>query len=88
MVPLLCMGIPGNTVAAIFLGGLLVHGISPGPLIFQNSGEYVYGIYLASKIGPRMKPMISGVLGSLKVLNSRPIIAKASYAFIKKRPCA
>lgn len=47
MVPLLCMGIPGNTVAAIFLGGLLVHGISPGPLIFQNSGEYVYGIYLA-----------------------------------------
>lgn len=47
MVPLLCMGIPGNTVAAVFLGGLLVHGISPGPLIFDKSGEYVYGIYLA-----------------------------------------
>ena len=47
MVPLLCMGIPGNTVAAIFLGGLTVHGISPGPLIFDKSGQYVYGIYLA-----------------------------------------
>lgn len=47
LVPLLCMGIPGNTVAAVFLGGLLVHGISPGPLIFDKSGEYVYGIYLA-----------------------------------------
>lgn len=41
------MGIPGNTVAAVFLGGLLVHGINPGPLIFDKSGEYVYGIYFA-----------------------------------------
>ena len=47
LVPLLCMGIPGNTVAAIFLGGLTVHGISPGPLIFDKAGQYVYGIYLA-----------------------------------------
>ena len=47
LVPLLCMGIPGNTVAAVFLGGLLVHGISPGPLIFNKSGQYVYGIYFA-----------------------------------------
>jgi putative tricarboxylic transport membrane protein len=41
------MGIPGNTVAAVFLGGLLVHGINPGPLIFDKSGVYVYGIYFA-----------------------------------------
>lgn len=47
MVPLLCMGIPGNTVAAIFMGGLQVHGISPGPLIYDKSGQYVYGIYFA-----------------------------------------
>lgn len=47
LVPLLCMGIPGNTVSAIFLGGLLVHGINPGPLIFEKSGVYVYGIYIA-----------------------------------------
>lgn len=47
LVPLLCMGIPGNTVAAIFMGGLQVHGISPGPLIYSKSGQYVYGIYFA-----------------------------------------
>lgn len=47
LVPLLCMGIPGNTVAAVFLGGLEVHAISPGPLIFTKSGQYVYGIYFA-----------------------------------------
>ncbi|BAL01714.1 tripartite tricarboxylate transporter family protein [Oscillibacter valericigenes Sjm18-20] len=47
LVPLLCMGIPGNTVTAVFLGGLTIHGISPGPLIFTKSGNIVYGIYLA-----------------------------------------
>lgn len=47
LIPLLTMGIPGNTVTAIFLGGLTIHGISPGPLIFQKSGQYVYGIFLA-----------------------------------------
>lgn len=47
LIPLLTMGIPGNTVTAIFLGGLTIHGISPGPLIFEKSGQYVYGIFLA-----------------------------------------
>lgn len=47
LIPLLCMGIPGNTVTAIFLGGLTIHGISPGPLIFTKSGNIVYGIYIA-----------------------------------------
>lgn len=47
LIPLLTMGIPGNTVTAIFLGGLTIHGISPGPLIFQKSGQFVYGIFLA-----------------------------------------
>ncbi|MGF6906081.1 tripartite tricarboxylate transporter permease [Fusobacterium sp. PH5-44] len=47
LIPLLTMGIPGNTVTAIFLGGLTIHGISPGPLIFEKSGQYVYGIFIA-----------------------------------------
>lgn len=47
LIPLLTMGIPGNTVTAIFLGGLTIHGISPGPLIFEKSGQFVYGIFLA-----------------------------------------
>lgn len=47
LIPLLTMGIPGNTVTAIFLGGLTIHGISPGPLIFDKSGQYVYGIFIA-----------------------------------------
>lgn len=47
LIPLITMGIPGNVATAIFLGGLTIHGISPGPLIFKKSGQYVYGIFLA-----------------------------------------
>lgn len=36
LIPLLTMGIPGNTVAAVLLGGLTIHGINPGPLIFKK----------------------------------------------------
>jgi len=47
LIPLITMGIPGNVATAIFLGGLTIHGISPGPLVFQKSGKYIYGIFLA-----------------------------------------
>ena len=47
LIPLITMGIPGNVATAIFLGGLTIHGIAPGPLIFQKSGQYVYGIFIA-----------------------------------------
>ena len=47
LIPLLTMGIPGNTATAVFLGGLTIHGISPGPLIFEKSGPIVYGIFFA-----------------------------------------
>jgi putative tricarboxylic transport membrane protein len=47
MIPLITMGIPGNVATAIFLGGLTIHGISPGPLVFTKSGQYIYGIFIA-----------------------------------------
>jgi putative tricarboxylic transport membrane protein len=47
MIPLLTLGIPGDTVTAILLGGLVIHGINPGPLLFQNSGVFVYGVFFA-----------------------------------------
>lgn len=47
LIPLITMGIPGNAATAIFLGGLTIHGIVPGPLIFKNSGQYMYGMFFA-----------------------------------------
>jgi len=45
MVPLLTLGIPGDGVTALLLGGLLLHGISPGPLLFINQKVLVYSIF-------------------------------------------
>jgi len=42
-VPAFTLGIPGNSTAALVLGGLLVHGLQPGPALFRNNPEIVYG---------------------------------------------
>jgi len=47
MIPLLTLGIPGDTVTAILLGGLILHGVTPGPLLFVNSAKLVYAIFAA-----------------------------------------
>ena len=45
LVPLLSLGIPGSNSAAILLGGFLIHGLQPGPMLFQKAPEMVYGLY-------------------------------------------
>jgi putative tricarboxylic transport membrane protein len=45
LVPLLSLGIPGSNSAAILLGGFLVHGLQPGPMLFEKAPEVVYGLY-------------------------------------------
>jgi putative tricarboxylic transport membrane protein len=45
LVPLLGLGIPGSNSAAILLGGFLLHGLAPGPLLFEKSPDVVYGLY-------------------------------------------
>ncbi|AOT72080.1 tripartite tricarboxylate transporter permease [Geosporobacter ferrireducens] len=47
IIPLLTLGIPGDSVTAMMLGGLIIHGITPGPLIFQQNGQMVYAIFAA-----------------------------------------
>jgi putative tricarboxylic transport membrane protein len=47
LIPLLTLGIPGDTVTAMLLGGLVLHGINPGPLLFTNSGVFVYGVFFS-----------------------------------------
>lgn len=45
LVPVLSFGIPGSNSAAILLGGLLVHGLLPGPRLFMENGDVVIGLY-------------------------------------------
>lgn len=47
LVPLLTLGIPGDVVTAIMLGGLMVQGLTPGPLLFTDYPDVVYGIFFS-----------------------------------------
>jgi putative tricarboxylic transport membrane protein len=45
MIPLLSLGIPGDPATAVILGGLLVHGLHPGPMLFRTHLETIYALY-------------------------------------------
>jgi putative tricarboxylic transport membrane protein len=47
LIPLLTLGIPGDTVTAMLLGGLMIHGITPGPMLFATNGDLIYAIFVA-----------------------------------------
>ena len=47
LIPMLTLGIPGDLVTSILLGGLIVHGLQPGPLLFQTSADVVGTIFAA-----------------------------------------
>jgi len=42
LVPLLTLGVPGNAVSAVFLGGLIIQGLQPGPRLFVQHADIVY----------------------------------------------
>ncbi|MDD2957219.1 MAG: tripartite tricarboxylate transporter permease [Lachnospiraceae bacterium] len=71
MIPLLSLGIPGDAVTAMLLGGLMVHNVSPGPLIFQKSGSVVYGVFFSMLIAAVFMCvfMLLGMRGFIRVLN-------------------
>jgi putative tricarboxylic transport membrane protein len=45
LVPLLSLGIPGSNSAAILMGGFLIHGLQPGPMLFEKAPEVIHGLF-------------------------------------------
>ncbi|WP_327672232.1 MULTISPECIES: tripartite tricarboxylate transporter permease [unclassified Streptomyces] len=50
-VPTLVLGVPGGATTAVLLGAFLVYGIQPGPLLFENQPELVWGLLVSFFIG-------------------------------------
>lgn len=44
MLPMLTLGIPGSPTTAILLGGMIIWGLRPGPLLFTESPDFVWGL--------------------------------------------
>ena len=45
LIPLLTLGIPGSLSAALIISAFMIHGIQPGPLLFENQGRLIYGLF-------------------------------------------
>ena len=67
MVPLLTLGIPGSGATAVILGAFLLHGVQPGPQIFQTQSLLVYAIFASVFLGV----LGMGLLGYFAI---RPLI--------------
>src|SRR6266566_524568 len=61
------IGIPGSGTAAILLGGLLVWGLNPGPLLFVEHKDFVWGLIASMYLG--------NVVGLILVLTTVPVFA-------------
>jgi len=67
LLPMLTLGIPGSPTAAVLLGGLLIWGLQPGPLLFVEKKEFVWGLIASMYLG--------NVVGLLIVLTTVPFWA-------------
>jgi putative tricarboxylic transport membrane protein len=67
LLPMLALGIPGSGTAAILLGGLMVWGLNPGPLLFVEHKEFVWGTIASMYLG--------NIVGLVLVLTTVPIFA-------------
>ncbi|WP_372613788.1 tripartite tricarboxylate transporter permease [Aquicoccus sp.] len=45
MIPLLTLGIPGSVGAALIISAFMIHGIQPGPFLFDTQGRLIYGLF-------------------------------------------
>lgn len=51
LLPMLTLGIPGSPTAAVLLGGLMIWGLQPGPLLFQEQADFVWGLIASMYLG-------------------------------------
>ena len=63
MTTMLTLGIPGDAVSAILIGALLIHGIQPGPLLFQNDRPFVFTLVLLMALAAILVSIL-GLLGA------------------------
>jgi putative tricarboxylic transport membrane protein len=67
MLPMITLGIPGSPTAAVMLGGLLIWGLQPGPMLFVEKPEFVWGLIASMYVG--------NVIGVVMVLAFVPAFA-------------
>src|SRR5690348_4655980 len=67
LLPMITLGVPGSPTAAVLLGGLLIWGLQPGPLLFTEKADFVWGLIASMYLG--------NIAGLIVVLTCVPLFA-------------
>ncbi len=67
LLPMLTLGVPGSPTAAVLLGGLMIWGLQPGPLLFTEKADFVWGLIASMYLG--------NIAGLIVVLTCVPLFA-------------
>src|SRR3954464_10051658 len=67
LLPMITLGVPGSPTAAVLLGGLMIWGLQPGPLLFVEKPDFVWGLIASMYLG--------NIAGLIVVLTCRPLFA-------------
>ncbi|MFC3123664.1 tripartite tricarboxylate transporter permease [Pseudoroseomonas globiformis] len=67
MLPMLSLGIPGSATSAVMLGGLMIWGLNPGPMLFIEQHDFVWGMIASMYLG--------NVIGVMLALATVPLFA-------------
>ncbi len=73
LLPMLALGVPGSATAAVMMGGLMIWGLSPGPMLFSTRPDFVWGLIASMYMG--------NVIAVVLVLTTVPL-----FAFILRAP--
>jgi len=61
LIPLLTLGIPGSATAALIVGAFLIHGITPGPFVFEENPEVIYGLFASLMLANLVNLVVGNV---------------------------
>jgi putative tricarboxylic transport membrane protein len=67
LLPMLSLGIPGSATAAVMMGGLMIWGLNPGPALFVEQKDFVWGLIASMYLG--------NIVAVILVLLTVPIFA-------------
>ena len=77
LLPMLALGVPGSATAAVMMGGLLIWGLQPGPMLFVEQKDFVWGLISSM--------YVANVVGVILVLATIPLFAsilRAPFAVV------
>ena len=86
LIPLMTLGVPGDVLTAILLGALMIQGLTPGPLLFQEHGATVNGIF-ASFFVSNILILVVGLI-AVRILGKVVLVPTAILISIVLTLCA